>query len=124
MLTALRDFTRDTLRDEDDESRLETIDVGDHTLWLVHGPRAYLACAIRGIPPVGLRDDLAHLSLGQEIAGVGVVDVARGIDGSVAASGNDLVVSAPPLAAGAASAAGAGGGAASPAISDCVSSRP
>ncbi len=58
MLTALRDFTRDTLRDEDDESRLETIDVGDHTLWLVHGPRAYVACAIRGVPPVSLRDDL------------------------------------------------------------------
>lgn len=40
------------------------------------------------------------LSLGQEVAGAGVVDVARGMDGSVAASGNDLVVSLPPLAAG------------------------
>ena len=58
MLTAIRDFTRDTLRDEDDDSRLETIDVGDHTLWLVHGPRAYVACAIRGVPPVSLRDRL------------------------------------------------------------------
>ena len=38
-----------------------TVDVGDHTLWLIHGPRAYLACAIRGVPPVGLRDELARV---------------------------------------------------------------
>ena len=61
MLTAIRDFTRDTLRDEDDAARLETIDTGEHTLWLVHGPRAYLACAIRGVPPVALRDDLSRI---------------------------------------------------------------
>lgn len=59
MLTAIRDFAHDTLDAEDENSRLETIDVGDHTLWLIHGPKAYLACAIRGVPPVGLRDELA-----------------------------------------------------------------
>jgi len=58
MLTAIRDFAHDTLDREGDESRLETVDVGDHTLWLIHGPVAYLACAIRGIPPVVLRDEL------------------------------------------------------------------
>ena len=58
MLTAIRDFAHDTLDTEDEDARLETVDVGEHTLWLVHGPRAYLACAIRGIPPVGLRDEL------------------------------------------------------------------
>lgn len=61
MLTAIRDFASDTLRDDDDDdnSRLETVDIGDHTLWLAHGPRAYLACAIRGLPPVSLRDQLS-----------------------------------------------------------------
>jgi outer membrane protein OmpA-like peptidoglycan-associated protein len=59
MLTAIRDFAHDTLDAEDENSRLETIDVGEHTLWLIHGPKAYLACAIRGVPPVGLRDELA-----------------------------------------------------------------
>jgi OOP family OmpA-OmpF porin len=59
MLTAIRDFTHDTLDPDGEDSRLETVDVGDHTLWLIHGPKAYLACAIRGIPPVGLRDELA-----------------------------------------------------------------
>ncbi len=59
MLTAIRDFTHDTLDREGEDSRLETVDVGDHTLWLIHGPKAYLACAIRGVPPVGLRGELA-----------------------------------------------------------------
>jgi len=61
MLTAIRDFAHDTLDAEGEDSRLETVDVGEHTLWLIHGPRAYLACAIRGVPPVGLRDDLAEV---------------------------------------------------------------
>ncbi|MGB5201730.1 MAG: hypothetical protein WBR56_17700, partial [Sedimenticolaceae bacterium] len=59
MLTAIRDFARDTMDRDDPESRLETVDVGDHTLWLIHGPKAYLACAIRGVPAEGLRDELA-----------------------------------------------------------------
>ncbi|MGB5454089.1 MAG: hypothetical protein WBM71_17120 [Sedimenticolaceae bacterium] len=59
MLTAIRDFIHDTLDAEGEDSRLETVDVGDHTLWLIHGPKAYLACAIRGVPPVSLRDELA-----------------------------------------------------------------
>ncbi len=59
MLTAIRDFARDTMDRDDPDSHLETVDVGDHTLWLIHGPKAYLACAIRGVPPEGLRDELA-----------------------------------------------------------------
>jgi hypothetical protein len=58
MLTAIRDFAHDTLDRDGEDSQLDTVDAGDHTLWLVHGPRAYLACAIRGVPPVALRDDL------------------------------------------------------------------
>ncbi len=59
MLTAIRDFASDTIDRDDPESHLDTVDVGDHTLWLIHGPKAYLACAIRGVPPEGLRDELA-----------------------------------------------------------------
>jgi len=40
------------------------------------------------------------LSLGQLVDGAGVVDVARDIGGSVAASGDDLTLGLPPLAAG------------------------
>ena len=61
MLTAIRDFASDTFDAAASETRLETIDAGEHTLWLVHGPLAYLACAIRGIAPVGLRDELAQV---------------------------------------------------------------
>ena len=61
MLTAIRDFAHDTLDTDGEDSPLESVDVGDHTLWLIHGPRAYLACAIRGVPPLGLRDDLARV---------------------------------------------------------------
>ena len=62
MLTAIRDFAGDTFDDAAGvRTRLETVDIGEHTLWLVHGPRAYLACAIRGTPPIGLRDELAQV---------------------------------------------------------------
>jgi hypothetical protein len=58
MLTAIRDFAGDTL-DRGGENRLETVDVGEHTLWLVNGPRAYLAAAIRGVPPATLRAEFS-----------------------------------------------------------------
>lgn len=58
MLTAIRDFAGDTL-DRGGDNRLETVDVGEHTLWLVNGPRAYLAAAIRGVPPAMLRDEFS-----------------------------------------------------------------
>jgi hypothetical protein len=57
MLTAIRDFARDTFDQVDwREARLEAIDTGEHTLWLAHGPHAYLACAVRGVAPERLRD--------------------------------------------------------------------
>jgi OOP family OmpA-OmpF porin len=69
MLTAIRDFASDTLdRDEHGAARLQTIDTGAHTLWLMHGPKAYLACAIRGVAPVALRDDLNRV--GEQLHGV------------------------------------------------------
>ncbi|MCB1773268.1 MAG: hypothetical protein KDI88_06595 [Gammaproteobacteria bacterium] len=78
MLTAIRDFARDTFDHSDrGDARLETIDAGDHTLWLAHGPRAYLACAIRGVAPARFRDHLnevveqIHARHGDLLAGFG-----------------------------------------------------
>lgn len=79
MLTAIRDFARDTLdRDEQGDARLQTIDTGEHTLWLIHGPRAYLACAIRGVAPIQLRDDLNRV--GEQLHGIhgGLLDDFEG----------------------------------------------
>lgn len=54
MLTAIAQFVRDAFKAGDDEG-LETVEIGDHTVLLVHGPSAYLACVIRGIPPGEIR---------------------------------------------------------------------
>ncbi len=58
MLTAIQDFTGDTFLKEGEAERLQTVQMGEHTLWLVHGPHAYLACAFRGIPPASQREHL------------------------------------------------------------------
>ena len=55
MLTAIAQFVRDAFQAGDKEG-LETVEIGDHTVLLVHGPSAYLACVIRGIPPGNLRE--------------------------------------------------------------------
>ncbi|MEM6998220.1 MAG: OmpA family protein [Pseudomonadota bacterium] len=57
MLSAIQDFVRDSFA-EDKKSGLETVELGDHTLWVVAGPQAILACAIRGIAPLTLRGKL------------------------------------------------------------------
>jgi len=54
MLTAIAQFVRDAFQAGDKEG-LETVEIGDHTVLLVHGPSAYLACVVRGIPPSDLR---------------------------------------------------------------------
>ena len=58
------DFASDTIDRDDPESHLDTVDVGDHTLWLIHGPEAMLACAIRGVPPAQLRGDFQEVLAG------------------------------------------------------------
>lgn len=57
MLSAIQDFVRDSFA-EDKKSGLETVELGEHTLWVVAGPEAILACAIRGIAPLSLRTKL------------------------------------------------------------------
>ena len=48
MLTAIEDFVKDSFtgRNSDSGEGLDTVDLGDYTLWLIHGPKAFLACAI------------------------------------------------------------------------------
>ena len=54
MLTAIRDFVADSFKVEEDEG-LETIRVGELTVWIEQGPLAILAVVIRGNAPQSLR---------------------------------------------------------------------
>ncbi len=55
MLTAITQFVRDAFKAEQHEG-LETVELGDHTVILAHGPHAYLAAVVRGIAPSSLRE--------------------------------------------------------------------
>lgn len=54
MLTAIQDFIRDSFTGAPGEE-LETIEVGQFTLWVQHGPAAILAAVVSGTPPPELR---------------------------------------------------------------------
>ncbi len=54
MLSAIRDFTRDSFRLGDQES-LNTLEMGDITLWMEQGPRAMIVAVIRGNAPMDIR---------------------------------------------------------------------
>ena len=54
MLTAIQDFVRDSFNQDAGQS-LETVQMGDITLWIEQGPKAILAGAIQGNAPEGLR---------------------------------------------------------------------
>jgi OOP family OmpA-OmpF porin len=54
MLTAIQQFVRDSFG-AGEEEMLDHFQVGDHTVWIEQGPRAFLAGVIRGTPPVTLR---------------------------------------------------------------------
>jgi OOP family OmpA-OmpF porin len=58
MFTAIQDFVKESFS-PDRTGRLESADMGDFTLWAVHGPHALLVCVIRGVPPKHLRADLS-----------------------------------------------------------------
>jgi outer membrane protein OmpA-like peptidoglycan-associated protein len=57
MFTAIQDFVKESFS-PDRSGRLETADMGEFTLWAVHGPHALLVCVIRGVPPQELRNEL------------------------------------------------------------------
>ena len=60
MFTAIQDFVKESFS-PDSNSRLETADMGEFTLWAVHGPHALLVSVIRGVPPASLRSDLSAI---------------------------------------------------------------
>jgi outer membrane protein OmpA-like peptidoglycan-associated protein len=53
MLTAIQDFVQDSFGANQAE-KLETMQVGEFTVWIQHGPSAILAGLLRGSPPSGL----------------------------------------------------------------------
>lgn len=84
MLTAIRDFARDTLGASSDT--LGRLQMGETEVWIEAGPSAYVAAVVRGVPPPELRGTLAevvegvHLKYGRELAqppGAAPLDPAR-----------------------------------------------
>ncbi|SBV95416.1 putative OmpA/MotB [uncultured delta proteobacterium] len=57
MLTAIQDFVRDCFaggREED----LDSLQMGEFTIYIEKAPQAYLACVVRGTPPADFRSHL------------------------------------------------------------------
>lgn len=61
MFSAIQSFVQDSFS-QNEEDRLTDLTVGDHNIWVVHGPKAMLACVIRGEAPASLKTQL-HDSL-------------------------------------------------------------
>ena len=57
MLTAIRDFARDSFRVGEDDA-LESFQVGDLSVWIAPGPHAMLAAVVRGTAPPEFRQTL------------------------------------------------------------------
>ncbi len=73
MLTAIRDFARDSFRTAEHES-LEAFEVGELSVWIEQGPEAIVAAVIRGNAPKEFRRTLqdaverVHLQFGEALA--------------------------------------------------------
>lgn len=74
MLTAICSFVRDAFLAGSTGQGLEEVEMEGYRVLLVNGPQAYLACAVRGIPPRDLRErcrevlEGIHRRHGQELA--------------------------------------------------------
>lgn len=55
MLTVIRDFSRDSFS-TNPQATLDTVEIGDQTVWMFDGPKAQLACVISGIAPISSRN--------------------------------------------------------------------
>jgi OOP family OmpA-OmpF porin len=55
MLSAIKDFVNDSLDVEKQEGSLETIQMGEYTIWVEQGPHAILAAIIEGRAPEDLK---------------------------------------------------------------------
>ena len=73
MLTAIRDFARDSFRVTDDAA-LDALKVGDLSVWIEQGPHAILAVVVRGAAPPELRTSMqeaiehVHARFGDKLA--------------------------------------------------------
>lgn len=54
MLTAIQDFIRDSFSTSKTEE-LDSVEIGEYTVWLERGPHAVLACVIRGVASYDFR---------------------------------------------------------------------
>lgn len=59
MLEAIRSFVRDAFEVHDFDG-LDTLTIGDLTVWVEWGPEAIMAVVIRGVPPQALRQTIAQ----------------------------------------------------------------
>lgn len=59
MLTAIQDFVRDCFA-SGQQGDLESLQLGDYTIIVEQSPYAYLACVVRGNPPMELRQSLRN----------------------------------------------------------------
>lgn len=81
MMTALGDFARDSFHVSAQQG-LDSIALGDLTVWAESGPGAILAAVIRGQPPLPLRETLAlcleevHMAHAEELERFGASGVA------------------------------------------------
>jgi OOP family OmpA-OmpF porin len=72
MLTAIQDFVRDSFHVQDAET-LETLRVGELSIWIEQGPHAILAAVIRGNAPQDLRStfqntlEMIHIEKGKDL---------------------------------------------------------
>ncbi len=58
MLTAIRDFARDSLGDGSDAEELDEIQYGDQTIIIESGQYVYIAAVVQGVAPEGFRTNL------------------------------------------------------------------
>ncbi|WP_166654147.1 hypothetical protein [Tahibacter aquaticus] len=88
MLTAIGDFVRDSVGggSEENTGTLDSVSVGEHLVWVEHGPRASFAVFLRGVAPAALR-----LILRQRLeqAHAWLSDPLRGASAGVPDAGTD-----------------------------------
>ena len=80
MLTAIRDFVQDSFKVAEDEG-LQTLKVGELTVWIEQGPHALLAVVVRGTAPPALR---ATLQQALESVHAQYSDLLESFDGDTA----------------------------------------
>ena len=77
MLTAIQDFVRDCFA-RGHEGQLESLRLGDFTIYIERSPQAYLACVLRGTPPADFR---ALMSTILEVLLLEYADALAGFNG-------------------------------------------